>query len=135
MYPIGSILYPSLFVGVSNYNYLFPTHSPYFPHMFPICSPYVPHISHSIYRGRDTSPVAENIAMAGFVSFWSNLRRLLSAAALGGTTRGKRCGVPIFDDQWIGFLGKVLTGNPYGFLPSNIKGFRVKIFLSSNSMR
>ena len=36
--------------------------------------------------------------------------------------------------QWIGFLVKILTGNPWVFTIKLIKGFPVKIFPSSNSM-
>jgi len=35
--------------------------------------------------------------------------------------------------HWIGFVGKIETGNPW-FLPSNLMGFPVKMFPSSNSM-
>ena len=38
--------------------------------------------------------------------------------------------------QWIGFVGKILTGNHgfYMFLPCEISGFLVSIFPSSNSL-
>ena len=64
--PLVPSYIPTPYLLVYQTNYLFPTHSPYFPHILPIFSPYVPHISHS-KSGRDTSPVAGNIAMAGFV--------------------------------------------------------------------
>ena len=36
--------------------------------------------------------------------------------------------------QWIGFVGKILTGNPWVFYHQIGWGFRLKIFPSSNSV-
>ena len=36
--------------------------------------------------------------------------------------------------QWIGLVGKILSGNPWLFLPSTMSDFPVKIVLSSNSV-
>ena len=42
--PLVPSYIPTPYLLVYQTNYLFPTHSPYFPHILPIFSPYVPHM-------------------------------------------------------------------------------------------
>ena len=89
--PLVPSYIPTPYLLVYQTNYLFPTHSPYFPHIFPIFYPYFPHMFPicSPYIPLQKRPRYQPCGWEhrhGWFRFGGPTRRLLSGAA----TRGKR---------------------------------------------